>query len=101
MTTTIILLVLICILNFIDYFQTMYAVQILGIGIELNPIGRFLIENNYEAIPKLVVVPILLAILGFIIHFDKRLKWTVYFLLVWYGCVVISNFNILFRAGLF
>lgn len=100
MVLTIILLVVICILNFVDYFQTMQAVRVLGVGVETNPLGRFLIENGLGAIAKFIVVPALLSVMGFITCLDKRHRWAIYVLLVLYICVVANNFNMLFRMGL-
>jgi hypothetical protein len=42
MALTIILLVLVCILNVVDYVQTIYGIQIFGLSIEFNPFARFL-----------------------------------------------------------
>lgn len=99
MIQTIALLITIYALNLIDYFQTMYAVQALGIGVEANPIARYLIENNCGGVPKLIIVPILLTAMGFIVHLDEKQKWAIYVALAMYLYVVISNFVTLFQAG--
>jgi hypothetical protein len=96
----IILLIAIYILNLIDYWQTMYAIQIFGTGVEANPIARFLIENNCGGLVKFIGVPMSLAIIGIATHFNKRLIWTIYVLLALYGCLVIHNFIILSQAGI-
>ena len=90
-------LILIYILNLIDYFQTIYAVQLVGIGIELNPIARFLLENNYGRIAKFIVVLIALTIMGITIRIERRMSWAAYVLLVFYICIVINNFVVLLR----
>lgn len=92
MIIEIILLVLIYILNIIDYFQTIYAIQLFGIGVELNPIGRFMLENECAWIVKFIGVPILLTAIGFIIKYDKKQSWAVYFLLTMFLFLVIHNF---------
>lgn len=100
---TIILIVVILILNLIDYCQTIYAVQVFGTGVEANPIVRFLFENNYAVACnlKLIGVPITLALLGLIvIRFDRRQIFGLYLLLVCFGYVVIHNFIVLSRLGL-
>ena len=97
---TIILLIIICVLNFIDYQQTMYAVNVFGVDVEGNPIARFLIDNNLGYIVKLILTPILLVIIVWIVHCDRRQRWVVYALLAWYSGVVVHNFIILSRLGL-
>ena len=94
-------LILIYILNLIDYWQTMYVVRLCGIGAELNPIGRFLLENNCGWVVKLIMVPIVLTIMGATIRKERAWSWTAYFLLVFYSGVVLSNFNMLFRIRAF
>lgn len=96
----ILLMAALYILNSIDYCQTMYAIRHVGLGVEANPIVRFLLENNYGDLVKLVGFPILLACLGVIIHFDKKQKWALYVMLVLFCFVVINNFIVLFRLGL-
>ncbi len=101
MTLQIILLILIYILNIIDYFQTIYAIQLFGIGVEINPIGRFMLENECAWIFKFIGVPILLTAIGFIIKYDKNKVWAVYFLLTVFLFVVIHNFYQLAQMGIF
>lgn len=90
----IILLIATSILNVIDYLQTTYAVQLLGVKVEANPIGRFLFKYNCEWI-KLIIVPILLAVIGLVIKVDKRYAWVAWLLLIFYIAVVVNNFVIL------
>lgn len=96
MIKIIISLIAIYILNVIDYFQTIYAVQLFGLGIEINPIVRFLFENNCEWI-KLILIPILLVIQGIIVRKNKKQSWAVYLLLIGFSFVVTNNFIVLWR----
>ena len=100
MIVSIILLIIVAILNVVDYVQTFYAIQSFGVGIEANPIGRFLFEHNCAYMTKLILVPIALVIIGCIIRSDKRFSWTAYFLVIFYLGVIINNFIVLFRMGL-
>jgi hypothetical protein len=99
MTIVIVLLVLIFILNIIDYVQTVYAIRFAGIGVEANPIGRFMFKNNYEWL-KLIGVPLALAVMGIIIRTDRRFILAAYYLLIWYVCVITHNFAVLFQMGI-
>jgi hypothetical protein len=97
----IILLITIFILNVVDYFQTIQAIQAVGLGIEANPIARYLFQNNLALIMKLIIMPLVLALMGFvIICLENRLVWSVYFLLVLYIWVVTHNFIVLIQLGL-
>jgi hypothetical protein len=99
MTITIISLVAIFLLNLIDCAQTVYAINLFGIGIEANPIARFLFEHNCALEVKLVMIPIALVVMGFIIKSDKRFAWTPYCLLAWYIYIVVHNFVVLAQLG--
>ena len=96
----ILLMAVLYILNSIDYCQTMYAIQYFGLGVEANPVARFLFEHNCGGLVKLVGFPILLAGIGVLIHFDKKQKWALYVLLVVLCVVVINNFIVLCKLGL-
>lgn len=95
----IILSIAICCLNLIDCIQTVYAVQLFGIGIESNPIARFMFEHNCAVPMKLIVVPTLLAVMGVITNRDKRFIWALYCILALYAYVVTHNFAVLFQMG--
>ena len=97
--TALILLVAIYVLNLIDYGQTVYAIHLAGLQVEANPIGRFLFENNYEWVAKFVILPILLALLGLIIKYEKRCIWAAWWLLIHFTIVVIHNFIILIQMN--
>lgn len=101
MTRTIIILVITYLLNTVDYFQTLYAVQQFGLSIELNSIGRWLLENDCAWIAKLIVVPIALIVLGIFVKPDKKLIIFPYLLLIFYIFIVINNFIVLSQMGVF
>lgn len=94
---TTISLILIYILNLIDYWQTMYVVRLCGIGAELNPIARFLLETNYGWVVKFIIMPILLTIVGILVRTDRTMAWAVYAILVWYIAIVAHNFCMILR----
>lgn len=99
MTTTIILLIVTFILNLIDYWQTIYGTHLFGIGIELNPIGRFLLTHNYVWVGKLIAVPLALIGLGLIIKSERKHIWAAYLLVIWFLIIVINNFIVLYQLG--
>ena len=101
MVLVIILLSIIYILNIIDYFETIYAVNLFGISIEANPIGRFFFENNCAWVPKIIIAPVILFAIGFMVKIDRRQVWAVYVLLIFYAAVVLHNFLELARIGVF
>lgn len=96
----IIQLFIIYLLNLVDYWQTMWAVHLWGINAEANPIGRYLIENNYLAAVKIAIVPILLIALGAIVRFERRVAWMVNAMLTFYTIIIISNFAVILINGL-
>lgn len=93
------LLIIIYVLNLIDYFQTAYTISLFGIGVELNPIGRWLFSIGCAWVPKIIIVPMLLVIMGLIIWKYRELSWEIYLLLIFYILVVINNFNIMLELG--
>lgn len=100
MTIAIILLIIIYIFNIIDYCQTIYAIQHFGIGIEANPIARFWFKHNCAGEIKLIGMAIILIIFGFIIKYDKKQIWVIYFLVIFYLFVITRNFMILIKLGI-
>lgn len=94
-----IVLIIIYLLNLIDCFQTMYAIQLFGIGVEANPIARFMFEHNCALVLKLVLVLIALVVMGVVIRADKRFIWAPYCLLVFYTYIVVRNFIVLDQMG--
>ena len=75
----------------------MYVVRLCGIGAELNPIGRFLLENNYGWVVKFIIMPIPLMIVGILVRTDRKMAWVVYAALVWYIAIVAHNFFMILR----
>lgn len=83
-------------LNIIDYLFTRHWVNLYGIDIEGNPIGRWLFENNLAFSCKFILVPILLALLGVCIAKHPQAKWVAYIPLVVYGLIDIYHLIIFF-----
>lgn len=99
--TTFILLIAIYILNIIDYLQTAYGIQMLGIGVELNPIGRFCFEHNCALPVKLIGMLIVLIVIGFItIKIEPIYICASFILFVFYVAVVWHNFVQLEQVGI-
>lgn len=95
-------LILVYILNVIDYYETIYLIQNCGIDGELNPVMRFLVENDYAWGLKIIGVAILLIIYAIllIIGKDKKHMWGAYVLLAAFSVTVLSNLYFIWRAGL-
>ena len=53
-------LILTYIFNIIDLIVTMYLVRLLGLSVEGNPIGRWLIKTNLQYVVKIVIIGTLL-----------------------------------------
>ena len=53
-------------LNIIDYLFTSHWVNLYGIAIEGNPLGRWMFENNVAGVFKFFIVGALFAILGWL-----------------------------------
>lgn len=68
----IVLLAIIFALNVIDCVQTLYAIENRGMGVEGNPVIRFLFAHDLAIISKFIILPILLMILGIIVYFDQK-----------------------------
>ena len=99
--TTIILLIATYILNIIDYLQTKHGINMLGISIELNPVGRFCFEHNCAFVVKFVGVLIILILISLvIIKIEPRFIFTLYFLFIFFLAVVTHNFIQLNCAGI-
>lgn len=95
----IIMLIEICLLNIIDCVQTVYAIQIFGIGVEANPIARWMFENDCAIILKLTVIPVVLVIIGIVVYIDRRFRWVVYGVFAFYLYVVLNNCFALVQMG--
>ena len=89
-------LILLFIFNVVDYIQTVYAVEVIKIGRELNPVMICLLKTNTAWILKLVVVPILLALTYWAIKQLPAAIWVVRALLLYYLLVILNNsYNLL------
>ena len=89
-------LILLFIFNVVDYIQTVYAVEVIKIGRELNPVMIYLLKTNTAWILKLVVVPILLALTYWAIKQLPAAIWVVRALLLYYLLVILNNsYNLL------
>lgn len=101
MITTIVLLIATYFLNIVDYIQTAYGIQQLGLGVELNPLMRFCFEHNCALLVKLIVPLLLVLLTGFItIKIEPRFICVALCALVLYVLVVWHNFIQLAQAGL-
>ena len=96
------ILIITYILNVIDYYETIYLIQNCGIDGELNPVMRFLVENDCAFGVKIVGVAILLIIYAIllIIGKDKKHMWGAYVLLIAFSLTVLNNLYFIWRAGL-
>jgi hypothetical protein len=75
---------------------TRHWVNLYGIDIEGNPLGRWLLETDKAFFVKFVVVPICLALLGWCIRKCPNAKWVEFIPLVVYGLIVIYHLVIFF-----
>ena len=96
MITITILLVITYLLNLVDYYQTIYFIEKFGLSAEVNPIGRFLLENNLADEFKFFIVPLILLGIGIIVKIDNYQKWAVYVIFCVFTFVVIWNFIMIF-----
>ena len=78
-------------LNIIDYLFTRHWVNLYGIDIEGNPLGRWMYENDLAGIVKIFIVGGLLALLGVCIRLQPKAKWVAYIPLVVYSLIVIYH----------
>ena len=84
-------LLLLFIFNVIDYIQTVYAVEVIEIGQELNPVMSYLLQTNTAWIVKLVVIPILLTLTHWAIKQLPAGIWVVRACLLYYLLVILHN----------
>ena len=90
-------LVVLYILNLIDYVQTIYAVQLYGLGVEANPLARILLKGEYAWVLKLILAPLAIMAIAYVVKIDKRWTWVLYLLVIFYLVIVINNFAVLLR----
>ena len=89
-------LIIAYLLNIIDYLFTSHWVNLYGISIEGNPLGRWMYENDLVGIVKIFIVGGLLAVMGICIRLKPKLAWTAYIPLVVYGLIVCYHLAIFF-----
>ena len=94
-----IVLIITYILNVIDYIETIYLIQHFGIAVEGNPIMRFIFENSYGWVAKLIVPAVLLIGYGIIAYKDRRLLRPIYAATSVYVFLVIHNLSLIMQAG--
>lgn len=87
-------------LNVLDYFITAHWVRKFGLDIELNPLGRWLFENNVAWVVKILLMGGLFALLGYCITRRPKHAWVAYIPLTAYAvivayhlCIVIGIYN--------
>ena len=88
------------ILNVIDYLETLYLIQHFGIAVEGNPIMRFIFENQYGWVAKLIVPLVLLSAYGIIMKKDKTLLRPIGIATAFYLFLVIHNLSAIVQAGM-
>lgn len=88
-------------LNIIDYLFTSHWVNLYGINIEGNPLGRWMFENDLVGIVKIFIVGGLFLLLGCLIKRYPKYKWIGLIPLVVYGLIVICHLIILIIAKIY
>ena len=78
-------------LNIIDYLFTSYWVNLYGISIEGNPLGRWLFENDLAGIVKIFIVGGAFLLLGVFFKKYPKYKPVAVIPLVVYGFVVMYH----------
>lgn len=96
----ILLLIIVYLLNVIDYCQTMYAVESLGEQVEGNPVGSYIIKSGYAFTIKIVAFPLLMVVMAILTWMDDIAIYFDFLLLISFTAVVIHNFMMLASAGL-
>lgn len=84
-------LIITYLLNLFDLAMTSLWVDLYGISIEANPIGRWLFTNNMAWAVKIFAVGGLLAVMGICIRKCPKAAWTAFIPLVVYGFVVMYH----------
>lgn len=85
-------------LNIIDYIFTAYWVHNYGVGIEGNPFGRWLFQNNVAWLFKIVIVGLIFAVLWAVIKRYPKAIIALYILLGVYAVLVIYHIIIAIRV---
>ena len=82
------------ILNIIDYASTLYWVRSYGLDTELNPIGRWMFEQNVAWLFKIVIIGVLLGAVGWYTHRHPEAAYLAWIPLIWYGTVCLYHIAI-------
>jgi hypothetical protein len=90
------ILLLTYLLNLFDLAMTNRLVKLYGIGIEGNPLGRWMIESNLSWVVKIFAVGGLLAVMGVCIRKRPKLAPVAYVPLVAYGLLAVYHVVIFF-----
>ena len=86
-----IILMIAYLLNIIDLIFTTHWVKLYGIGIEANPIGRWLYTNNIAGFVKIFVVGCVFAVLAHFLRRYRYMSWVAFIPLVAYGIITIYH----------
>ena len=78
-------------LNIIDYLFTSHWVNLYGIDVEVNPLGRWMFENNVAWVVKILIVGGLFAVIGYFIRKHPKAAWIAFIPLVVYGLIVLYH----------
>jgi hypothetical protein len=84
-------LIIAYILNVIDYIFTSYWIAKFGIDIEVNPIGRWMFENNVSWVFKIIVIGLLFILLWHLIKKQPNAILVAYIMLGVYGFIVLYH----------
>lgn len=87
------------ILNIIDYICTRYWIDIYGLEVEANPVGRWMFETNIAWFVKIFIVGAALLILHFCIKKEPKYNWTKWPLFIAYCAVTIYHAVLFCIAG--
>lgn len=89
------ILIITYILNVIDYLETLYLIQHYGIAVEGNPIMRYLFEQPYGWVAKLIVPAVLLIVCGIIAHKDRAFLKPITVATAVYAFIVVHNLTLI------
>lgn len=82
-------------LNLFDLAMTNRLVNMYGLEIEGNPIGRWLYTYDMAWVVKVIVVGGLLVVMGACIRKRPKLAWVAYIPLVAYGLLALYHIGIM------
>lgn len=88
------MLIITYLLNIIDYLFTLYWVRKFGIDTELNPIGRWMFEQNVAWLFKIVIIGVLLGAVGWYVHRHPEDSYLAWICLCVYGVIVLYHIGL-------